>query len=214
MMRGIGFFLGLISDGLRRHTSGNVFSLNGDGGNCLFVTLAAVAEFDLTSYRIGDLTEINVIGIGKGNRVVMSVFLQHNDTVFIKISTESGFITEKVFAGNAVYGLVPVLQFDIIIIITFQPFDGIGFCGIIRFGFNMNDPGTAIVKVSGNLSPAFILSQCDSLNPREIIPPTACQSIDVVSFIADDLGSLGFILIMFIPIIRHPFPAFALFVFH
>ena len=64
-MRGIGFFLGLISDGLRRHTSGNVFSLNGDGGNCLFVTLAAVAEYDLPSYRIGDLTEINAIGIGK-----------------------------------------------------------------------------------------------------------------------------------------------------
>ena len=214
MMRGIGFFLGLISDGLRRHTSGNVFSLNGDGGNCLFVTLAAVAEYDLPSYRIGDLTEINAIGIGKGNRVVMGVFLQHNDTVFIEISTESGFITEKVFAGNAVYGLVPVLQFDIIIIIAFQSFDGIGLCGIIRFGFNVNDPGTAIVKVGRNLSPAFILSQCDSLNPREIIPPAACQSIDVVSLIADDLGSLGIIFIVLFTISGYPFPAFALFVFH
>ena len=75
MMRGIGFFLGLIGNRLRRHTSVNVFSLNGDRGNCLFVPLAAVVEYNFPPYRIGDLTEINVISIGKSNRVVMDVFL-------------------------------------------------------------------------------------------------------------------------------------------
>ena len=211
-MRGIGFFLGLIGNRLRRHTSSNTFPLNGDGGNCLFIPLAAVMEYDFPPYGVGDLTEINAIGISKGNGVLMGVLLQHNDTVFIEISTKSGFVTEKVFAGDSINGLIPVLQLDVIIIITFQPFDGIGLSGIIRFGFDVNYPGASIVKVSRILSPAFIFAQGYGFNPRKIIPPTACQSIDVVSFVAHNLGSLRIILIMFFPVIRNPFPAFAFFV--
>ena len=63
----------------------------------------------------------------------MGVFLQYNDSVFVKVGAEARFVTEKIFAGNTVYGLIPVFQSDIIIIIAFQPLDRITFAGFVCF---------------------------------------------------------------------------------
>ena len=80
-------------------------------------------EYDFPPDRIGDSAEVDGIGVGVGYGVVMGVFLQHDDSVFVKVGTESGFITEQVFTGDAVYGFVPVFQSDIVIVIAFQPLD-------------------------------------------------------------------------------------------
>ena len=150
-------------------------------------------ENDLPPDGIRNLTEVNVIRVCIGNLVVVGIFLQHNHSVFIKIGAEPRFVTEKVLAGDAVYGLIPIFQFNIIVIITFQSLDMITFAGIISLCFDIHDPGTAVVQVFGFFPPSFLFRQCNRFNPWKIIPPATCQTIHVVPFIADNFCPLGII---------------------
>ena len=54
------------------------------------------------------------------------------------------------------------------------------------------------MQVFGFFAPAFLLFQCDGFYPWKIIPPAACQTIDIVSFVADNLCALGILRNFFI----------------
>lgn len=62
-------------------------------------------ERNLPSDGIRDFTEINAVCISIGNLVIMGILLQHNYSVLVKVGTESGFISQKVFTGDTVYAL-------------------------------------------------------------------------------------------------------------
>ena len=169
-------------------------------------------EYNFPSDGIGDFTEVYFIRVCIGNLVAMGIFLQYNDSVFVKIGAEAGFVTEKIFAGNTVYGLIPVFQFDILIAIAFQSLDGITFTGIVCLCLDIHHSGTAVVQISGFFPPAFFLCQCDRLNPGEVVAPAACQPVYVMPFVADNLCPLGFFFIVRFPVKGHSSSPLTLFI--
>jgi len=144
----------------------------------------------------------------------MGILLQHNYSVLVKVGTESGFISQKVFTGDTVYAFVPVFQFNVIIIIAFQSLDMITFIIVICLCFDICHTGTAVMQVGRILPPSFLFCQRNCFDPREIIPPATRQTIYVMSLVTDNLRSLGVFLIMLFSIKRHPFPSSALFIFY
>ena len=110
-MRGICFFFRFISNCFLGYAACRFFSLHGDGFQHFVITVSLVMEYNLSSDGIGNGCQMNGIGVCIGNSIVMGVFLQHNNTVFVKIGAKSGFITKQVSTGNAIHGLLKILQF-------------------------------------------------------------------------------------------------------
>ena len=108
MMGGIGFLFRFIGNRSFGYSTLHLAALNGNWCQGLFPIISAVMENDLPPDGIRNLTEVNVIRVCIGNLVVVGIFLQHDHSVFVKIGAEPRFVTEKVLAGDAVYGLIPI----------------------------------------------------------------------------------------------------------
>ena len=191
-MRRVCFFFHFISNCFLGYAACRFFSLHGDGFQHFVITLSLVVEYNLSSDGIGNGCQMNGIGVCIGNGIVMSVFLQHNDTVFVKIGAKSGFITKQVGTGNAIHGLLKILQFQIFVRVATQSLDCVSFCCRIGVCFNPNHTGTSIVKISRIFSPALFFCQCYGFDPRKVIAPSAGNPVYVMPFPADNLRPLGF----------------------
>ena len=73
-------------------------------GEGLFPIVFFIMENNFPPDRIGDFTEVYFICVCISNLVAVGIFLQYNDSVFVKIGAQSGFVTEKIFTGNTIYG--------------------------------------------------------------------------------------------------------------
>ena len=108
VQRGIGFFFCFICNGLLADATCGFLSLHGNGRQHLFILFPGVVEQDFTSYGIRDFAEVDTVGVGIGDFVVVGILLHHNNAVFIEIGAHPGLVPEQVTAGNAIHRLVPV----------------------------------------------------------------------------------------------------------
>ena len=149
-------------------------------------------RFDFPPDSVRDFTEIYAVCVGVADGVIVGVFLQYDDAVFVEVGAQAGFVAQQIPAGSAVDSFVPVFEFDVFIVIVFKPLDGIASAGFVLFCFNGNDAGAAVMEIGGSFFPALFFRQRDGFDPREVITPAAGNSVYVVAFVADNFGALVF----------------------
>ena len=161
---------------------------------------------------VGDFAEVNAVRVGVADGVVMGVFLQYNDAVFVKIGAEACFVTEKIFTGNTVDGFIPVFEFDVFVAVVFEALNGVASAGFVLFCFNRDDTGASVMEVGGSFFLSFFFCERDGFYPREVIPPAAGDSVYVVALVADDFRALGFFFVIGFSVKGHTPPALPLFI--
>ncbi len=180
VMRGVVFFFGFISDGFLAYAIRGSVALHRYFCQSLFPIIFAVIKFDFPPDSVRDFTEIYAVCVGVADSVIVGVFLQYDDAVFIEVGAQAGFVAQQVFTGNTVDGFVPVFKFDVFIAVVFEPLNGIASAGFVLFCFNGDDAGASVMEVGGSWFPAFFFCECDGFNPREVITPAASDSVYVV----------------------------------
>ena len=171
-------------------------------------------EFDFPADGVGDFAEVNAVRVGVADGVIVGVFLQYDDAVFVEVGAQAGFVAQQVFTGSAVDGFVPIFEFDVFVAVVFEFPDGIASAGSVLFCFNGDDAGAAVMKIGGSFFLAFFFCERDGFYPREVIPPAAGDSVYVVVFVADDFRALGFFFVIRFSVQRHTSSSLSFFVFN